>query len=579
MAALVAAVAVGAALRWAQWRSTRAEPATGDASQYFSMGLALRDDGLLLEPQEPLRPSASRGILYPAFIALVARAFPARGPDGVRAAQGVLGLICIVMVFLLGTRCHSPGCGLVAACFLAVNLHAVESASSLYIECFFSFLILIVAIAWVEWSGKSGLTRLAWAIGLSLTCRSTLFALPVLLPLWLVGRRQTNWRNAAFFAVGSYALLVPWTLRNAWHFQDFIPLERGTANVIIYAGSLGLREAPRINDVYRSLSESLPNWDRMAEERHRDVLLALAAGNLRRHPLRYVRSCAQRMFHIMARFKDMLGLPCFLLLLIGTLSAARNGAVGALSALLAYWFAMHSLMALDTRYLLPILPQAGVLVGAGFCAVLKTLGAGQAFFRAPQPGAGDRFLRATRWMAAALYAVGIGFMAHEAWSLPAGNGISGREAKNPSARNWSAELDDIGLLARGKRDEAVILAMQLAHAAMNSGQRDTALKALNRAQALGLNEEQTRQAAKLLYEMAQYRLAWETIAPLARGRRPDGALAIQTAKILLRNSQAKAAQAELDRAMELELDPEDAGQAALLYQELKRYGKALSILD
>jgi len=579
VAALLAALAAGAGLRWAQLASSFSQPATGDASGYYSMGLALRDDGLLLEPQEPLRPSASRGILYPAFIALVARAFPAWGPDGVRAAQGVLGLICIVLAFLLGIRCHSPACGIVAACFLAVNLHAVQSTSSLYIECFFSFLILIVAIAWADWAGETGLTRLAWAIGLSLACRSTLVALPALLSIWMAGLGKARWRKAVFFALGAYAALAPWTLRNAWHFRAFVPLERGTANSIIYSASLGLRDAPGDVAVYRSAKEAVPDWDRLSEDQHRDALLSLAAGNLSHAPLRYVKGCARRLIFLITRFKDMLGPACFLLLFIGLLAAARNGAMGSLAALLAYWFGVLSLMAVDPRYLLPVLPQAGVLIGAGFCAVLQALGAGQAFFCAPQPGAGDRFLRAARWLAAALYAAGIGFMAHEVWALPAGNGVSRLEAKASPIRNWSARLDNIGRLARREREEAVIQALQLAYAAMKSRRRDVALEALSRAQALGLNEEQTRQAAKLLYEMAQYRLAWETIAPLARGRRPDGALAVQTAKILLRNSQAKAAQAELDRAMELELDPEDAGQAALLYQELKRYGKALSILD
>lgn len=441
------AVLLGGALRLAQISAKFSEPLQpGDAAEYFNMGLGLRETGMLLSPYDH-RPTASRGILYPTFIAMTTRAAPPWGPDGVRLAQAVLGTLCIVLVYMLGTRLRSQACGIFAAFVLALNSPAVGSVSELYIECFFSLLILLVAIALVEWARNSdkptkGFVAL-WT-GISLTCRSTLFALPAVLALKTAWRGRAGWEKGVFIFFFAYAVSAPWALRNIRHFRVFIPFEMHAATVNLYTASLGIIENVSNNAAYRMAKKVEPQWDLMSQDERNSRLLATAVGNISANPLGYAWTCAIRVMFLCVKLSGLLGLPCSILLLVGLSTAPRHPAVAALGVLLTYWIGMHSFMSASARYLLPVLPVAMVLAGAGVCAILGRLGIDGAFLSSQDSGCGRGILYGARGLVLALYFAGLGFMAHEVWSLPAGMPIhpmSTRYADRGVARAMAGDLD------------------------------------------------------------------------------------------------------------------------------------------
>lgn len=552
---------LGGGLRLAQVGAERGKPLyQGDPMQYYRMGLAVRRTGALSDAGTPPRPTADRAISYPAFIAAATWPCPALGADNVRLAQALLAALCILLTYLLGARALSHACGLLAAGFLALNSQAIGGVSELYIECFFTFIVLLVALAWTRWARSPGWAQsvsvMSW-VGISLACRSTLFALPPLFALGTLLRGSLgSWKKALLLCLCGYAALLPWVMRNARHFHAFIPFERHAATLNVYTASLGVIENAPNDRVARDLSRLNPQWSQMSGLERNGALLRMAAENVRRRPLDYLKACARRMLFLIGRFIQLLGAGGLALLAVGLWAAARNPALAALAELTAYWLAAHSLMSAGGRYLLPLLPVAGVLMGAGVCRVLGWCGAAGAFLTTPAPHSGKRTLALSEGLAFLIYAASLGVMAHEIWALPGGSGVE----------KGSSRTDFAAACRAFKQPEP-------GHERKTGGWRSAA------APAAAADAGLARETARLYLDMGEPGQALRILAGLGPARPGDAELALEYAQTLAACGQRKAALAYLKGARRPGLEAGLAGRMAVLYQQMKEYGGALSLLD
>jgi len=382
---------------------------------------------------------------------------------------------------------------------------------------------------------------MAW-IGISLTCRSTLFALPGIVLGWAIWRLKLAWKKAALLLLCAYAAVIPWTMRNAWHFHAFVPFERHAATANIYTASLGVLHNIR-NDQAAQLAERQdPGFQLLDPEAKNRLLLALAVRNIRAHPWGYVERCARRGSFLIGSLTDLTGWSGFVLLLLGAVAALRRPAVAALGALLAYWLVIHSLLSSGQRYLLPMLPIAGILAGAGFCAVLGPLCAQDDFCAVPVPNCGDRVIAFARGLAVLLYVLSLGCMAHEIWALPAGSGVIRPIAAGATSLDKGPSLTFIA----------------------EASQSDVG---------------QARQMAGLYREMGDPRRAMQLLLPLAPRHPRDAGLLLDLADVLVGCGEPRSALIYLGQASHLPMPPEDSGHTAILFQQMGEYGSALSILD
>ncbi|MFH1724139.1 MAG: glycosyltransferase family 39 protein [Elusimicrobiota bacterium] len=270
----------------------------GDDLQYHELASGIASGrGYLLQDE----PSAYRGPLYPLFLAAAMRVTASDAPGVLRLIQAILGLLALWLVYRLGAAIHSPEAGAWAAMLMALYPEQVLLPTSLYTECFYALILLVVAWALACWRQDPRPARLAGlgaAIGLSLLTRSTLAALPVLLAAWRLAelRAGRRWlRETALLAVTVLLPLTPWIVRNYARFGRVIPMETGVAGPALWYASKGWVTAPSdmssvepMRTMYRRLPHT--EWDRFATPR--------ALRNMRARPMAYLLGCAKRALYL-----------------------------------------------------------------------------------------------------------------------------------------------------------------------------------------------------------------------------------------------------------------------------------------
>ena len=390
------------------------------------MGASLRADGVMYDPaRRPWRPTAARAILFPSFLSLSAQ--DAGGTIYARAAQSALFLLSLVMLWALGVELQGWTAGLTAVLLAVLNQALARAPGSLYIESFYAFVVLFVAWQAVSWARvmdrRSGV-RLGLAIGVSLLCRSTLFALPVLLAAWTLRRRgRGGFRAAAALLLCAYLPLVPWLVRNYREFREFVPFERSAASFVLYGASVGRVDYDGGNSwAYEDsgvLKEGLGNPDQIDRR-----LLAVSLENIRRRPLSYARGLLIRFGSIWSRIARMSSWPIVLLAALAAFLRRRDPAYGALALLIAYFCAAHAFLAINDRFFLPLLMPLLALT-AGGAALL----AGRARLATADPERPGRLAAGTFAIAGTLLAglslLSTGFLLHEMLVLPEGSGLLG----------------------------------------------------------------------------------------------------------------------------------------------------------
>jgi hypothetical protein len=389
---------------------------------YYGLGLNLKRSGILGYPSEPGLPTAFRGPLYPSFIASLLPDGASPFPRGALYAQALLGSLAILGVYALGTAVSGPLAGLLAAAAYAVDADLIAFCASLDIEHFYSLLLLAIAgslVAWGRDRGPGPAWQLGLLLGVSLTCRSSLALFPALLALWCLSPCppfQESRRMLPALILGSLLPLLPWAGRNALQFRKFIPFERHAAAANLYAASEGMT---------MTLVPEHGRWlvgqgDRTLEagsvEERNEAMVERAWANIADRPWRYLSSTLGRLAYIWGLHP---WLWSFALL---CLPLRRLVPLALLPGLLALYFLLtHSLLAVEGRYLVPLLPVLMVLALASAVSLAGVVLARVLPSTAPAPGPWsspsmrplDRALKVSLAFFAAVFVLSLFFLAGE----------------------------------------------------------------------------------------------------------------------------------------------------------------------
>jgi hypothetical protein len=234
----------------------------GDDKQYYDLADSIASgQGFLLHG----RPSAYRAPLYPLALAAIMVVTGRREPGVVRVIQAFWSLLAIWIVYLIGRELKSARAGAAAALILALLPEQILLPTSLYLESFFSVLLLSAALAFMRWRKRpspGGACLAGAALGVSLSARSTLALVPLMFP-------PRKLKEAACLLVFAVLPLTPWILRNELTFGKMIPFETGVAGPVIWYASRGYVAAPQDENHVEPMSTmfaKIPHteWDRIS---------------------------------------------------------------------------------------------------------------------------------------------------------------------------------------------------------------------------------------------------------------------------------------------------------------------------
>jgi hypothetical protein len=271
---------------------------TGDERVYWRVGANLRAHGVFA--YETAVPSAFRAPLLPTLVRLSQGDFsrPHRSRRFMLLVWAI-GFVALVAVSM--KLAGMPGAYIAAACYsLHPTLIAVsENLRTETLDVTFLAVIALLAVRWLKDTSARNALWLGLAVGASLCARSTLFLLPLcfvavafIVPQWLP--RKRSW--APILLLGVALPLVPWVIRNALHFREFIPLERRPAALGLYYASLG-HVPPLGLSKYTVLAERQdPRLAKVDTITQRRILGRLAVFNIVSQPGRYLWSVMMRFF-------------------------------------------------------------------------------------------------------------------------------------------------------------------------------------------------------------------------------------------------------------------------------------------
>jgi 4-amino-4-deoxy-L-arabinose transferase-like glycosyltransferase len=372
---LLASLALGGALRWSAAGKPAGLPAfwEGDG-EYYGIGGDLADAGAYrMFPGWPR--TAYRMPLYPTFLAAARRLAP--GPRPARRLQALLDLATLCGVALIAALAAGPLGGGLAALLYALAPLPVAQVPVLMLESFFSFLVVAAALALMLWRRKPASAArgaaAGAALGLTLLCRSTLFAVPglVLLALWRAAPRPRRLApSAAAFLAACYLGLAPWIARNAVVFRAFVPFENGAAAFPAWGASLGLLPAITVPSMIDGGLEpdALARGQRAGETERGRFLFRLALQGVARRPLRYAAECLRR---VPLLWQEQV--VWLLLAALGLLAPRRLWRALAVPWLLIAYFNVYALMGVQPRYARPAFGLVCAAAAAGLIAALRRL--------------------------------------------------------------------------------------------------------------------------------------------------------------------------------------------------------------
>jgi len=341
------------------------------------------------------KPVSERGPLYPLFLA--AAGGPETSACRLRFAQAAVSAAVVGLAWVIGNLAFGSPAGLWAAALLSLNSEQILLPTSLYTECFYSFLLLLTALSFLRWMKEPGSILLPAVSGavlaLTVLCRS--FILPfgaVMLAIAAYGIRDRRLllRQVPVFLLAAGLVLAAWQVRNYSVFGRILPTEAGLMGPVLYYASLGRINAPEDEDSeepFKTVAATLPplEWDR--------VMGGYALDNIAARPLRYLASSLERGWHLwsetytayllyyhpalrdfaLRRWREIrfAGDICFaglvVLAALGFWHKRREPAAQFLAAL-ALYFNLYAFFAVFVRFGAPAPPLISILAGAGICA-------------------------------------------------------------------------------------------------------------------------------------------------------------------------------------------------------------------
>jgi hypothetical protein len=352
----------------------------------------------------PENISASRGILFPVFIALAGKASSPTVANIARA-QALLNAFSILLIYWAGTRLHSRACGLISALLFAVDPAQIRQVSFPMIESFYSFMVLSAAcsVLWLlEKPSASRAVLCGLITGAGLLCRSALLFFPPVLALSLAAFKIKDARRLASLVIlSAYLPLAPWALRNYFHFGALIPGELYTATGIMYTGAKNIDRGLSGNEI-NTLAEAEISGLNELSPRARDLALRGKIFHIATaRPMAFFRGAARRLRLYIGLLSEQAGIPCVLLALSAVFLRPIDRSARFLGILAAYFLGIHSFMSVSARYLYPLAAVVFLLASAGLVKLRQNLlfisGRAEKTFRSA-PAAGGVFYGAASFI-------------------------------------------------------------------------------------------------------------------------------------------------------------------------------------
>lgn len=271
---------------------------------------------------------------------------------------GAVLVVLLALVFSLGASLGPLWCGLLAATVWQALLWTWPLGPGFNKQLFFTPFVLAPA-GLLIWRARAPSLRLSLLLGLSigagLLYRSTLvFFPPLLAAVEFVFLYKRSWKSyaphAALLCLTPLLFLIPWLRMNRILHGEWVPFERGAANMNIVTGALGTVTGAH-GDI-RALMDPPP------EDGMRSVL-GWAAREIARHPGRYLRGVWERLLYA---FK----LEPWLFILAGAavLGSWKRLEFRVLGLYCAYWLLITCSMSIENNYFEPLWPLLAALAAA-----------------------------------------------------------------------------------------------------------------------------------------------------------------------------------------------------------------------
>jgi 4-amino-4-deoxy-L-arabinose transferase-like glycosyltransferase len=301
-----------------------------------------------------------------------------------------------LLVFQMGVSAFGARAGLLAALAAAVQPELVAMSGYLYTETLFMF--FSTAFLAFLWKGMEGGWNRDWALaglwlGLSVSTRSLLFFFPpFLVGLFLVFRDLRRFAGRALWmSAVAGAVLVPWTVRNALAFHEFIPVSTGGGAEFWVGADIPnqgrYRYAETRNRILK-LTENAPS-----EPEANRILIRQGLRNIAEDPWGWIRVCMLKAARFLVEvyenvpsgqsrqpnravtFVLVLGYyPLMILGLAGMWAARRIPRfLVPVSGFMLYTWILASLTLFVPRYRIPVLPLWCLFAGLCMDRVISVL--------------------------------------------------------------------------------------------------------------------------------------------------------------------------------------------------------------
>jgi 4-amino-4-deoxy-L-arabinose transferase-like glycosyltransferase len=339
-------------------------------------------------------PTAFVPPLYPLFLSACFKVFGA-GDLPVKLIQALLGGLLPWPVFKMGRMLSGGPTGVLAAGVTAVYPDLVVMTGYLYTETVF---ILLTCLFFMFLLGAIRTDRTAsWvmaglAFGLGMLVRNLLFFFPAFLLLAGLAVRalRPRLRKIILMSMAGYALLAPWTIRNALVFHRFVPVTTGggrefwVGSDIAHGGRFHYGETAGAVEALTAGAKSEPDKDAL--------LMAAAFANIRENPAGYCKVClgkaARYFFQVYENIPTgasrmtnrlialVLALSYYPLLAFGLagLWMSRRDRAGwaPLTALFAYTLLLYTAMHFVPRYRIPLIPFMSLFAAYGAAGLFQS---------------------------------------------------------------------------------------------------------------------------------------------------------------------------------------------------------------
>jgi 4-amino-4-deoxy-L-arabinose transferase-like glycosyltransferase len=213
---------VAAAVRIFYLASISQPPLENDAKEYDRLGVMLAEGkGYVTESG---KPTAYRPPVYPLFLAAI---YHTAGHDlrWVRLVQALIGAGICVLVYSTAIELFDESIAKLSAVSASLYPPLIVDISPILSETLFSFLMLLAVRLIISRNQLHHPLLSGMVFGLALLTRPILVFFMPFLFLWLVRRdRAEKFKDLAVVIVGIAIILAPWTARNFYKLNAFVPL-------------------------------------------------------------------------------------------------------------------------------------------------------------------------------------------------------------------------------------------------------------------------------------------------------------------------------------------------------------------